>query len=102
MQHPQLVVGARDNRPQHHREAIELRLGQRVDAFLFDRVLGREHPEGIVEAECGVGQCDLTLLHGFEQRALRFRRGAVDLVGEQDVREDRPLLDPESWRCAAS
>ena len=30
-------------------------------------------------------------LHRFEQRALRFRRGAVDLVGENDIRETGPL-----------
>ena len=83
---------------QHHREAIELRLGQRVDAFLLDRVLRRQHPERIVERERGVGERHLPLLHRLEQRALRLRRRAVDLVGEQDVREDRPLLDPERRR----
>ena len=31
----------------------------------------------------------LPLLHRLEQRGLRLRRGAVDLVGEQQVREDR-------------
>jgi hypothetical protein len=30
------------------------------------------------------------LLHRFEQRRLRLRRRAVDLVGEDDVGEDRP------------
>ena len=83
---------------QHHREAIELRFGQRVDAFLLHRVLRREHPERIVEREGGVGERDLPLLHRLEQRALRLRRGAVDFVGQQDVREDRPLLDPERRR----
>ena len=32
-----------------------------------------------------------TLLHGFEQRALRLGRRAVDFVGQQDVAEDRAL-----------
>jgi hypothetical protein len=32
---------------------------------------------------------DLTLLHRLEKRALHFRRGAVDLVREEEVREDR-------------
>ena len=32
---------------------------------------------------------DLVLLHRLEQRALRLRRRAVDLVGEHDLREDR-------------
>ncbi len=30
------------------------------------------------------------LLHGLQQGRLRLRRGPVDLVGEHDVREDRP------------
>ena len=33
----------------------------------------------------------LQLLHGFQQRALHLGRGAVDLVGQQQVGEDRPL-----------
>jgi hypothetical protein len=35
------------------------------------------------------------LLHRLEQRALRLRRGAVDLVGEDDVGEDRALAERE-------
>ena len=38
---------------------------------------------------------DADVLHRFEQRRLRFRRGAVDLVGEHDVRENRPGLELE-------
>ena len=37
------------------------------------------------------GRRDVVLLHRFEQRGLRLRRRPVDLVGEDDVREDRPL-----------
>jgi hypothetical protein len=33
---------------------------------------------------------DVALGHRLEQRGLRLRRRAVDLVGEEDVREDRP------------
>ncbi len=33
---------------------------------------------------------DRVLLHRLQQRGLRLRRGAVDLVGEHDVGEDRP------------
>jgi hypothetical protein len=38
------------------------------------------------------------LLHRLEQRRLRARRRAVDLVGEDDVREDRPLDEAEGAR----
>ena len=98
LQHLDFFARARIADAQHHREAVQLRLGQRVDAFLLDRVLRRQHPERIVEREGGVGERDLPLLHRLEQRALRLRRRAVDLVGEQDVREDRPLLDAEGRR----
>ena len=33
----------------------------------------------------------LLLLHGFQQRALHLGRGAVDLVGQQQIGEDRSL-----------
>ena len=37
----------------------------------------------------------LALLHHLEQRRLHLRRRAVDLVGEQEVAEDRPELGVE-------
>jgi hypothetical protein len=40
----------------------------------------------------------LALLHALEQRGLRLRRGAVDLVDEQDVGEDRPGAELELVR----
>ena len=45
------------------------------------------------------GDGDRLLLHRFEQGRLRLRRGAVDFVGEADLREDRALLELE--RAAA-
>ena len=40
----------------------------------------------------------LPLLHHLEERALDLGRRAVDLVGEQEVREDRPERGPEVAR----
>jgi hypothetical protein len=37
----------------------------------------------------GAGRRDLALLHGLQQRGLGLGRGAVDLVGEQEVGEHR-------------
>jgi hypothetical protein len=37
----------------------------------------------------------VVLLHGFEQGGLGLGRGAVDLVGEQQVAEDRALDESE-------
>ena len=39
------------------------------------------------------------LVHRLEQRRLRLRRGAVDLVGQHDVGEDRPGVELEAVRC---
>ena len=94
-QHVHFVVMARIADAQQHAEAIQLRLGQRIDAFLLHRVLRRQHPERIGQRIRGVGDGDLPLLHRLEQRALRLGRGAVDLVGQQDVGEDRSLLGAE-------
>jgi hypothetical protein len=39
---------------------------------------------------------DLVLLHRFQQRALRLGARAVDLVGEDDLREDRARMEAEA------
>ena len=54
------------------------------------RVLRREHVERLGQLIGLALHRDAMLLHRFEQRRLRFRRRAVDLVGKDDVREDRP------------
>ena len=43
-----------------------------------------------------VADRDLALLHHLEQRRLHLRRGAVDLVGEQEVAEDGAELGLEA------
>ena len=42
----------------------------------------------------------LVFFHGFEQRTLCFGRGAVYLVGQNDLREDRPRVEVEIARLA--
>ena len=76
---------------QLHHEAVHLRLGERVGAFLLDGVLGREHHEWLVELPGFVADRDLALLHRLEERTLHLRGSPVDLVGEQEVREYRAL-----------
>ena len=43
---------------------------------------------------------DLPLVHGLEQGRLGARAGAVDLVGEENVRENGPLAQNELARVA--
>jgi hypothetical protein len=72
-----------------HEEAIDLRLGQGVGPLQIDRVLGREDEERIGQLEAIALDGHLSLLHGLEQGALRLGGGAVDLVRQNDVGEDR-------------
>ena len=79
-------------------EAVHLRLGKRVGAFLLDRVLRGEHEERLGQLVGGLANRDLTLLHRLEERALHLRRRAVDFVREQHVREHGALLRRELAR----
>ncbi len=77
-------------------EAVNLCFGEGIGAFLFNRVFGRHHQEGLGEREGFVADGHLMLLHGFEQGALHFGGCAVDFVRENDVGEDGPFFGEES------
>ena len=77
-------------------EAVELRFGQR-DRCRPARA-GSAWPARRTAAGSGVGGAgiaDRAFLHRLEQRGLGLGRGAVELVGEQQVGEDRALLELE-------
>ena len=63
-------------------EAVELGLGEREGAFVFDGVLGGDHDEWRGQGQAFAFEGDLVFLHGFQQGGLGFRRGPVDLVGQ--------------------
>ena len=73
-------------------EAVELRLGQLVGALLLERVHRGEHEERVRQFVGLVAEGDLALLHGLEQGALHFGRGAVDFVGQNEIGKNRPQL----------
>ena len=77
---------------QLEKETVELRFGQRVSAFLIDWVLRRHDEERFFEAADFAAGSDTVLLHRLEQGRLGFGRGAIDFVGEKQVRKDRPFL----------
>ena len=83
-----VVTRIADADPQE--EAVELRLGQRIGPLQLDGVLRGDDQEGLPERERLPLHRDLRLLHGFQQRGLGLGRGAVDLVGEQQIGEDGP------------
>ena len=70
-------------------EPVDLGLGQGVRALGLDRVLGGQDEERVGHLEGLAADRHLALLHHLEQGALDLGRRAVDLVGEQQVREDR-------------
>ncbi len=78
-----------------HHEPVDLRLGQRIGALGLDRVLGGHHQEGVRHRVGLPADRDLPFLHDLQQRALHLGRGPVDLVGEQQVGEDRSERDLE-------
>src|SRR5438876_279474 len=76
-------------------EAVELRLRDREDALVLVRVLGRHDEERRVDEVRAAAERYVALLHRLEQAGLYAGRGAVDLVGEEDVGEDRAALEHE-------
>jgi hypothetical protein len=68
-------------------EAVELRLGELEHVTVLVRVLRRDHEERVGQLVALALDGHLTLLHRLEQRCLRARRRAVDLVREENIRE---------------
>src|SRR5581483_11382491 len=83
-----------------HEEAVELRFGQREGSHLVRRVLRGDHEEGLGQAARLAFGRHLVLLHRLEQRRLRLRRRAVDLVGEDELREHRTRMELEGRAVA--
>ena len=78
-----------------HQEAVELRLGQRIGTLLLQRVLRRQHVKGRRKVVPLAGDRHVVLLHRLEQGGLGARAGAVDLVGHQQLGEDRSAHELE-------
>ncbi|SCD63868.1 hypothetical protein GA0115235_105511 [Streptomyces sp. DpondAA-F4a] len=88
-----LRAGVADRHPGH--EAVPLGFGQRIGALHLHRVLGGHHHEGVGEFVRPAVDRDLPLLHRLQQCGLRLGRGAVDLVADHDLGEDRARLELE-------
>ena len=77
-------------------EPIELGLGQFERARLLDGILRGDDEERRRQREVLVADRHPSFLHGFEQSALHFGGGAIDLVGQEQVREHRSLAHANS------
>ena len=84
-------------------EPVELGLGQGIGPLLLDRVLRGQHQERLVEVKRLAQHRHVVFLHRLEHRGLGLRWGPVDLVGQDDVGEDRTVheleLAPAVRRC---
>ena len=78
-----------------NQEPIQLRFRQWKGALRLHGILRRDDQEGRVERVGRSALGDLALLHAFEQCRLGARRGAVDLIGQQDVRKHGALDEGE-------
>ncbi len=76
-------------------EAVELRIRQRIGPGQFHRILRRDDEERIRQFARGAVDGDLLFGHRLEQGALRFRRRAVDLVGQHELGEQGPRVELE-------
>ncbi len=74
---------------------VQLRFRQCVGPLLLQGVLGRKDEEREIQSIVIAVRRDHLLLHRLQQRCLRLGRGAVDLVCQQNIGEDRALGEDE-------
>ena len=84
-----LLIDRRVLHLQAEHEAIDLRFGERVRPFHFDRILRGDDVEGRLELVRLPAHRHFSFLHGLQQRGLRLGRGAVDFVGQKEVGKHR-------------
>ena len=93
---PPFPLAVRVPDPGPEEEPVQLGLGQGEGPLELDRVLRREDEERVGQEVGRALDRDLALLHRLQQRRLRPRRGAVDLVDEEQVREHRPRHEAQA------
>jgi hypothetical protein len=87
VEHLELALRIRVLELDLEQEPVELGLRKRMDPLVLVRVLRRDHEERVGQPLRLAVDRHLPLLHRLEQRRLRARRRAVDLVREEHVRE---------------
>src|SRR5688572_11993189 len=89
LEHLQLAGAAWIPHRDSHQESIRLGLRQRERALVIDGVLGSQHDERFRKHVGHTVNSDLGFFHRFEERGLRLRCCAVDLVGQDKLSEYR-------------
>ena len=80
------------------RKTVELRFGQRIRAFVINRVLRGENGKHRRQNVRLAVDRRAAFLHCFQKRGLRLGRRSVDFVGEQHIGENRAATQTE-LRC---
>jgi hypothetical protein len=88
-----LAVGEIDG--QFEEKPVELGLGEWVGPLHLDGILGGEDEKWLLEFVSLVRDGDAVFLHRLQHRRLGLGCRPVDLVGEDDVREDRSPFELE-------
>ena len=84
----------------HIRKRSSCDSGSAIGAELVGRILRGDHEERRGQGAGLALDRDLVFLHRLEQRALGLGAGAVDLVGEQHLREHRSGVEDERFLAA--
>jgi hypothetical protein len=98
LQNLERLFGRRVRHDELHHEAIELGFGERVGSLELHGILRGDHREEGRERDRLAAERHRALLHHLQQRRLGLGRRAIDLVGQQDGREDRALAQVEGLR----
>ena len=93
-----LMLSGRIRDQNLHEKTIKLRLGQRIRSFELHRVLRGEHGEKAGKRMARSINRDLPLFHRFQQRRLGAGRGAVNLIDQQQIGEDRAAMQGKASR----
>src|ERR1700727_136224 len=96
LQHLPLFVRGRIAHLDFEQKTVKLRLWKRIRTLKVDRVLGGENREPLRQLSRNAVARHLALFHAFEQRRLRARRHAVDLIDQQKISKDRARVKRES------
>ena len=91
----ELLVAPRVGHVDLEQEPVSLSLGQWVDALGLHWILSGDDAERLAGREGSPGDGHLFLRHELEHCRLHLGRGTVDLVGQDEVDEDRAKLDVE-------
>src|SRR5437016_2271986 len=89
IEHLPFFFTRRISNTESHQKPVELRFRKGERPMIFCRVLRGDDHKGLVKWMRLIIDGNLCYTHRFQETALGLRRGAIDLVSQHDVGEDR-------------